>query len=243
VNRKVFLVIFAVTIAAQCFGVWTLVASCSAPGPNPRGVSVWSGPGECYTVVDGSTPYVYRINTYNGLIAASFAAPGGAGAWGITSPDYSHFYISNNATSYIYYVTTAGSLVSSFHCQVPGPADMDYTGTSGLDVAFPNQNYIGRVNTTTGSVVSSTGGPGTHVTASARGPSFIVADSATHIIYENGSPAITGIQTPVGLAAIYEVDDATWLTVSDDATDKIYLYTNGTSVEPSSFGRVKAVYR
>jgi hypothetical protein len=217
------------------------MSSFAAPGSNPRGVVFCSAWYDFWLVVDGPSPYVYKANTYNGSISASFAAPGGPGAWGVSrGSDYYHLYVSNFATSYIYDVTTAGSLVGSFHCALPGPTDMDYI--TGLYAAFPNQNLIARIDTTTGSIISTYAGPATRVTACCWGPLY-AADSAAHAIYQSGYPIISGIQTPVGLDGVFLADSPNYLIISDDATDKVYEYGDSVTVEPSSFGRVKAVYR
>ncbi len=70
----------------------------------------------------------------------------------------------------------------------------------------------------------------------------MIADSATHTIYENGVPVITGIETPVG-ADEETTTDVVTLYVVDDATDRIYLYHKALSVVPASLGRVKALFQ
>lgn len=102
------------------------------------------------------------------------------------------------------------------------------------------------VFTTAGSLVSTFAGPGTKPYCCGGYSSFYVGDADTHIIYENGVPVVTGIQTPTGLDVLattkgpYEA----FLAVADGATNRINIYVNNTpAVIPGSLGRVKAVYK
>ncbi len=73
----------------------------------------------------------------------------------------------------------------------------------------------------------------------------LISDSATHAIYEDGVPVITGIQTPVGIDDGYTVgqDIGRFIWVVEAATNYIYRYDQWTGVEPASLGRVKALFR
>jgi hypothetical protein len=73
----------------------------------------------------------------------------------------------------------------------------------------------------------------------------LIADSATHTIYEDGVPVITGIETPVGADedASTDFDYHVNLFVVDDATDRIYIYRKTVVVAPASLGRVKALFK
>jgi hypothetical protein len=152
-------------------------------------------------------------------------------------------YISNVKTSWIYEITRTGSVVSSFRCPIPGPADMDLRWyPSDLYVAIPDRNIIAVVNETTGSLVSTFRAPGSRPTACCGYGTTLIADAATHTIYENGVPVITGIETPVG-ADEEATTDFVALYVVDDATDRMYMYVSGMPVEPASLGRVKALFQ
>ncbi|UCH77943.1 MAG: hypothetical protein JSU81_09500 [Candidatus Coatesbacteria bacterium] len=116
----------------------------------------------------------------------------------------------------------------------------------GLQVAIPDRNIIAVINTA-GSLLATYAGPGARPTGCWGYAHTYVSDAATHTIYENGVPVITGIQTPVGLsgrtltAPPYDMG----LYVVDDATDRYYYYgrVSETRVEPASLGRVKALFR
>jgi len=227
-------------------GGWRLVSSYPTPGHNPRGYGAGGMAGGWIVEATG-TPMIYEIYWPTGSIDSSWPAPGGAGAWGVcyNSP---YLYVTNNRTSFIYRVTTGGSVVSSFRFALGRPADIcgRWTGST-LFVTIPERDSIAYI-TTAGSFLGSFGGPGSHPTACAGySPSpFYVADDATHTVYENAKPVITGIQTPTGMdctlfigADQSDVD----LYVVDDATDRIYFYRNSTAVAPASVGRVKALFR
>ncbi|MEE8638822.1 MAG: hypothetical protein V3T41_00265, partial [bacterium] len=97
-----------------------------------------------------------------------------------------------------------------------------------------------------GSLIRTYAGSGRRPTGYFGYAHMYVSDSATHTVYENGVPVITGIQTPVGLSGCvltappYDMH----LYVVDDATDRYYFYhCSQTSVFPASLGRVKALFR
>ena len=241
-RKGVVAVAAALLAGALASGDWPLLGSFPAPGLNPRGIELASAGGSpAWLVVDGSTPYVYLVNSNNGSIYSSFAAPGGPGAWGVCRASGGNLYLSNYTSSYVYTVTTAGSVLTSFHSALNGPADMD--NLYGLYIAYPNQNLIAQVNPTTGSIIASYPGPGSHVNA-CYSMQYFTADTSTHRVYQNGGAIVTSIQTPNGLcgeATTYR--DSTVIWVADDATDRVYIYGIGVAVIPASFGRVKAVYR
>jgi hypothetical protein len=220
-----------------------LVGSYATPGSQPRGYA-FAGLYAGWVVDDGGAARVYQIYWTTGSVSASFPAPGGRGAWGLCSASGPDLYLSNNRTSYIYRVTTAGSVVSSFRCPLAGPADMTlvYPGLY-LYVAVPTRNVIAVVNPGTGSLVSSFAGPGSRATACAGYSGSYVGDDATHTVYHGGKPLVTGIASPLGLEEVSTWLDATYLYVVDDATDRMYMYESGMPVEPASLGRVKALFR
>jgi hypothetical protein len=114
-----------------------------------------------------------------------------------------------------------------------------------LYIAIPDRNIIAVVDETTGSLVSTFKAPGSRPTACCGYQTTLIADSATHTIYENGVPEITGIETPVGTdwEATTDNDYSVALFVVDDATDRIYLYNKTIAVVPASLGRVKALFK
>jgi hypothetical protein len=113
-----------------------------------------------------------------------------------------------------------------------------------LDIAIPDRNIIAVVDEKTGSLVRTFVAPGSRPTACCGYQTTLIADSATHTIYENGVPVITGIETPVGADEDATTDNDYYvaLFVVDDATDHIYYYNNTVEVAPASLGRVKALF-
>ncbi len=237
-----FCVVFIVNAAGAY--TWRLVASYPTPRPNPRGYGDCGGTGG-FIVDAGPTPYVYRFRLGTGSILSSFPAPGGAGAWGINTDPSDRMYVSNNRTSWIYRITSTGSVISSFRCPIAGPADLDYNVLwFYLYIAIPDKNVVAVV-TTTGSLVGTFAAPGSRPTACCGYQTTLIADSATHTVYENGVPVITGIETPVGadLFATTGSDYDVLIFVADDTTDRIYAYIRAVTVAPASFGRVKALFK
>ena len=223
---------------------WQFVASYPTPVSNPRGFRV-SGSSVGYVVEGNSVPYIFQYRLSTGSIVSSFQAPGGVGAWGMTGHTSLVMYISNNRTSWIYEITSTGSVTSSFRCPVPGPADMNLNWISGyLDITIPDRNIIAVVDETTGSLVSTLVAPGSRPTACCGYQTTLIADAVTHTVYENGVPVITGLETPVGADERVSTDNDYYvgLFVVDDFTDHIYIYVKTVAVAPASLGRVKALF-
>ena len=221
-----------------------MYASYPTPGPNPRGY--WSGgPDAGYIVMDGANPRVYHYWWEQSSVLSSFPAPGGLGAWGIARKPGGGFFVTNNRTSWIYETTTQGSIVNSFRCPLDGPADCEFAWP-GFIVAIPDRNIIALLNYTTGSLIRTYAGPGRRPIGCGGYAHFYVSDSATHTVYEDGVPVITGIQTPVGFSYAWGMAPPyDWhLYIVDDATDHYYCYIRSVSaVEPASLGRVKALFK
>jgi len=254
--KTAYLVIFLST--AVHGAPWDLLGSWPTPGGPPRDTT---DPYAQYLVAGGSEPYIYRVWWLSGggtEILSSFPAPGGAGAWGLAyDPGPYCFWLSNNQTSWIYKITTLGSLVSSFPSPLAGPAGMELAGDYNpygdwLFVAFPSLNVIGEINQTTGSLIETFPAPGAHATACgglvySYGYSFYVTDDYTHAVYKNGAPVITSLPAPVGFSYIANTNDQVInIYVVDDATDYIYAYVTDepySAASPASLGRIKALYR
>jgi DNA-binding beta-propeller fold protein YncE len=220
-----------------------LLGSYATPGAQPRGYA-FSDLYDGWLVDDGGTARVYHVHWTTGSVSASFAAPGGRGAWGLCSASGRYLYLSNNRTSYIYRVTTTGAVMGSCRCPLDGPADMTwaYAGNYAY-VAIPGRNVIAAVDADTGSLIRTYAGPGKSATSCAGYSGAYVGDADTHTVYLNGKPLITDIASPLGLEEVSTWLDATYLYVVDDATDQMYMYVSGMPVGPASLGRVKALFR
>jgi hypothetical protein len=231
----------AAFLVGEAAGAWDLVASYATPTSNPRGY--YAHPDGGWLVDDSEPARVLHVRWPSGSISASFTAPGGGGAFGVCRGPGGHLLVSNVTSSMIYETSTTGSVYNSFTCPVAGPADMTsgYSGNYAC-IAIPDANVLARVNMTTGSLVSTAAGPGARPTSCCGHDVGFVADEATHTIYLNGSPIITGVQTPVGVDEL-STTDGTFLYVIDDATDYCYMYQSDVTVAPASLGRVRALFR
>lgn len=219
-----------------------LLGSYATPGSQPRGYAfsnLYAG-----WLVDDGAGVVYHVQWTTGSVTASFAAPGGAGAWGLCTALGRNLYLSNNRTSYIYRMTTTGSVMGSCRCPLDGPADMAwaYPGNYAY-VAIPDRNVIAAVDAVTGSLIRTYAGPGKRATSCAGYSGAYVGDADTHTVYLDGKPLITGVASPLGLEEVSTWLDATYLYVVDDATDRMYMYESGLPVTPASLGRVRALFR
>ena len=220
-----------------------LLGTYATPCSQPRGYA-FSG---LYTgwLVDGAgAGRVYNVQWTTGSVTASFAAPGGVGAWGLCTALGRTLYLSNNRTSYIYRMTTTGSVMGSCRCPLDGPADMSwaYAGNYAY-VAIPARNVVAAVNVDTGSLIRTHAGPGKRAVSCAGSSGAYVGDADTHTVYLDGKSLITGIASPLGLEEVSTYVDATYLYVVDDATDRMYMYHSGLPVTPASLGRVKVLFR
>jgi hypothetical protein len=226
--------------AAPSLCAWKLITIYPTPVFNPRGYQA-GGIAFGYIVGGSLLPHVYGFQLTTGSIVSSFPAPGGVGAWGITE-FLDAFYISNNRTSWIYTVTSGGSVINSFPCPVAGPADMDHMSFPGhLYIAIPERNIIAVVHEKTGSLLTTFKAPGSQPTACCGSGTILIADAATHTVYEDGVPVITGIDAPVG------ADELTsgrryWVFVVDNAAGQICWYEKLVAVVPASLGRIKALF-
>jgi hypothetical protein len=229
---------------------WRLLSSCPAPCAEPRDLTPGAG---CYLVGDGLTPQIYEMDPATGSVYSSFPAPGGPGAWGITDTGdipIVVLYFSNNRTSWIYKITTTGSVLSSYLCPLPGPAGISWGGPNRLEVTIPDLNVVAALHLKEGYLISACRGPGLRPTSCIGVDWDFVGDAGTHTVYRgSGSkwyPIITGIEAPSGMDAYqYHSDNgALWgLFIVDAATKYIYHYEDDAAVTPASLGRVKALFR
>jgi hypothetical protein len=240
----------AVLVSVTGAGAWKFLRSFPTPGPEPRGFTAYSSGVGLVVQDDLGGSYIYVIETYHGSIITSFAAPGGRGTWGVSqnvNPGY--LYISNYRTSWIHYITTAGSVLGSYRCPVGGPADMeiDTYRYYRLHVAIPDSNVIVVLDRTTGSLVSSYAGPGTRPTSCGGYRAVLIADADVGKIYlKEYGWIISGFDTPTGVGSVESLDcqPFAFVYVVDAGKDMIYVWgTDTCGVSPASLGRVKALFR
>jgi len=155
-------------------------------------------------------------------------------------------WVSNYDNSYIYRLTTAGSIVSSFRCPRAHPAEIAVRALpyGDIAVAFPDNNLI-LFLTFTGSIVRSEPGPGTRVTAISFTGGRCIGDAGTNKIYTwDGT---FDVQAVAGIATIYPMSgyyDSVFVTDSSNNTLQYWIYSGARPlVAPGSLGRVKALFQ
>jgi hypothetical protein len=226
---------------------WKFLASFATPGPEPRGISFDAGQ---RIVEDGAGgAYVYQVDFFTGHVYASFPAPGGRGAWGVSvGLEAGQMFISNYETSWIYHVTRTGSLLASFPCPISHPADMEIASGDRLHVAIPDRNLIAVVDGATGSLVSSYAGPGTRPTSAGGYGVVAIADADAGKIWHryNQTWILSGFKNPTGVSALMTTDcrSVEIFFVVDAADDTVYVWgSDWCGAAPASVGRVKALFR
>jgi hypothetical protein len=242
--------LLALAGAAFCVGeagAWKFLASFRTPGPEPRGISYDAGN---RIVEDGPYgSYVYQVDFFTGSVRSSFPAPGGRGAWGVSvGLEAGQMFISNYQTSWIYHVTRTGSLLGSFVCPIPRPADMEITSGDKLHVAIPDRNLIAVVDGATGSLVSSYAGPGTRPTSVGGYGAVVIADAEAGKIWHRYYQTwiLSGFKNPTGVSALMTTDcrSVQIFFVVDATDDTVYVWgSDWCTVTPASLGRVKALFR
>jgi len=149
-------------------------------------------------------------------------------------------WVSNYNNSYIYKLTSSGSVISSFRCPKAHPADLSQWA---LYVAIPDENLAIKI-TTTGSILSSFRGPGSRLTA--IDASDILGDPETHKVYFLGY-GTRSLGAPVGVCADRLTDGPPYvhILVVDRTTNYVYLFkwAGHEAVGPTSFGRIKALFK
>ncbi len=238
--------LLALAGAAFCVGGaeatgWKVVASYPAPAANARGIQMNIPFAQRYGVLcDGSPPRIYELLTPARYVALDMPS----GAWGYAPVAVGRIWVSNHTNHFIYELTTAGSLVSSFRCPKNGPADVGYDRW----VAIPGENLAIRLNPS-GSIVASFAGPGSRLTglfASNNGYDYIVGDPDTHKIYFHGY-GTGSLHSPIAITADQTTGPPPWghVYVVDANTNYVYNFEwfGQEPVFPSSLGRVKALFR
>jgi hypothetical protein len=222
---------------------WGIAYSIPAPAPNARGFSGW-GPFDYSVLCDGSPPRVYDL--FNAANYVTLNVP--SGVWGLGDWLGGGITVSNYTNSYIYHLTSTGSVISSFRCPKDHPADIS-TRPWGLFVAFPEENLALEL-TSNGSILGSFAGPGTRLTAiQADGwpLQYICGDPATHRVYFKDYGELPLAQPSAIWATIKLGDDLPidWFMVLDSAAQYVYVvwWRGPEAVTPASLGRVKALFR
>lgn len=230
-----------VFIATPSYGTgWEIVASYPAPAPNARGVALFA-PFYISVLCDGTPPRIYDLGEPSKYINLGMPK----GAWGLSNWFGYGIAVSNYSNSYIYALTTLGSVISSFRSPKDHPADLSGPYFDEY-VAIPAENLALEI-TTKGSVISSFRGPGIHLTAlEARYPyGGVVGDPLMHKVYFLPSFGMAKLTAPVGTCASVKTGEPPYgdVWVVDAATNYVYLFKwhGSKAVAPASLGRVKAL--
>jgi hypothetical protein len=255
-RRGIFIGALAAALAVAAGGdYWPpkLVASFPAP---PEAIALACEYQPLYALIAGTAPTVFTLNTWNGSITGSFAIAVPNGARGIATTGFGppNLWVSNRLNSYLYYLTTGGSLLGSFRCPEGTPFGLGGYWYGGgpdkgyLTVSCRNENQILRVNPTTGSLASSFSGPATAVIGYDEG--FAVDRYSDCLYWKRGGFWEVLDTLPAGprgvtVAAHISTDAApgaldAYVICRDDY---IYHYYGWTAVAPASLGRVKALFR
>jgi len=246
--------LFAVMlVAAGAWGeAWPPSFAGMAPAPaGSVGVGYENGP--LYTLVDRVPPLVFRLDERSGSVLSSFTLPLPLGVRGITYADDANqnIYVSNSLNSYIYRLTSTGSLLSSFYFPYGPPYSIGFTagfeghGSGvGLFVACRDSNRIYRI-TTGGSLVASFAGPAASVTGYDEW--FCVDDNSPNLYWDyfGNWQEIAPLPTlpyavATGIDYIMDSGVTTYVLGRDGC---LYRYTGSTAVAPMSLGRVKTLFR
>jgi hypothetical protein len=248
-GMAVVIAVISAVLVACCFSSgWEITYTFPAPAPNARGIAR-DAPYDVSVLCDGTPPRIYDLFTPSNYI--NLAVP--SGVWGLSYwSGYGDVVVSNYNNGYIYGLTSSGSVVASFHCPKDHPADLsEYGRVWGYRyVAFPDDN-IALELTTTGSIISSFSGPGSSLTAiEANGEKdAVLGDPATGKVYfvyvVNWGSA--NIAEPVGLCSSRRTGSPPFIDpmVVDASTNNIYSldWVGPEPIDPSSIGRVKALFR
>jgi hypothetical protein len=239
-KEKVIICALALTVAALASASgWRIAYSYAAPA-NARGICL-NAPFDYSILCDGSPPRIYDRNFPSRYISLDVPS----GVWGLTIWMAGAITVSNYNNSYIYHLTSTGSVISSFRCPRDHPADL---ATWGKFVAIPNENLALEL-TTGGSVISSFRGPGSRLTAlEGENPGqYIIGDPATHKVYFAGYGELN-LSAPAAIWADIKTADeriTDQYEVLDSSTNYIYTvrWVGPEATEPASLGRVKALYK
>jgi hypothetical protein len=250
-----------VTLAAVLAGAaagddWPPRVVGSFPAP-PEAIAVACEYEPLYALAGGAAPKVFTLSHENGSITGSFNIPVPNGARGIAATGYGpeNIWVSNSLNGFLYRLTAGGSLVGSFAC--PGGTPYGLGGylygfgpnPGYLTVSCRDENQILRVNPTTGSLVSSFGGPATAVIGY---DDWLAVDNDTSYLYWNYYGSWEVIDTlparPWGVATgvMGTTDQAIGVSsfvLCHDGYIYCYRGTAGGAVAPASLGRVKALFR
>ena len=109
--NRVVITICALTLAATAAGAsgWYIISSIPVPAPNARGFSC-RDPFDNSVLCDGSPPRVYDL--FNASNYVTLDVP--SGVWGLGDWLGGGITVSNYRNSYIYHLTTTGSVISTF---------------------------------------------------------------------------------------------------------------------------------
>jgi hypothetical protein len=245
-NVKVVIVTALAFIAASAAATnWHLYASVAAPAPNVRGYH-WGPDDHDFVLTDGDPPRLWRFDPQRKRFvggAVNLDIP--KGAWGVAYwRSKGGLWVSHYGNSHIYNLTLDGSVISSFRCPRPNPADIMIGIFTEPDIAaaIPDDNVI-LILTTTGSLVKTYPGPGTRVTAGCHPRSCADIGTGRAYTWDGTFPApgaAAFMQDEIELSGRYYRVETTNMY---DNTVRVWDHGGVQPVFPASLGRVKALFQ
>jgi hypothetical protein len=247
--------------AVPSYGYGNLVASYPSPAAFPNGLGFVDDTRMVCTANPSSAPkYGYFLNRTNGSVAGSFLVTAASDIqvrgcdagplW--TSGRYIWLaWEQGTSENRIAQYTTAGSFISNFVAPSTSPTGIGLyyrSGTSYLYYTDASNSYLYQLHPTTGSVYSShhlSFTPGDLAYDSDHDCLWIAGGTANHIYQTTLTGSIMAsfaTATPLPMGVGYE-PARSYLWVGENVA-VINLYeTAGTGVTPSSFGKVKTLFR
>lgn len=260
-NRVVLLAAALAVAASSAFAYGNLVASYASPAVYPNGLGyVDDTRMVCSTNPSSPPKYVYFLNRTTGAVAGSFLMAGMSGVqvWGcdagLVSLTGRYIWIAweqGSLENNIARFTTTGSFINNIYAPSTSPMGLGlyyHTGTSYLYYTDAANSYLYRLHPTTGTVYGSyhlSFVPG-DLAYDPDHDCLWIAGTMTNYIYQTSftgsilrSFSTANLQ-PRGVG--YEPERG-YLWVGEGVSTISVYETAGTAVTPSSFGKVKAVFR
>jgi len=243
---------FAASAAFAALG--DVVTSFRAPKPRPIALAKSSSALGLWVFCDASPYRIYQLNANNGSVVRSFVSPLTSYTRGLTYRFNSVLYAGNYATNYIYQMNCyGGSIYSSFYAQHDMDGGLALEGDAGgtnpkalfASKIIPHPIY--RQSYSNGSIYSSfTPIVGLGVDLAWDYKNNLIWGGGHFFVYgvtKSGS-LVTSFHMPAEYpAGMAYYNNYLWIgTTSNQYIWKVHCPGNIT-VEPTSFGKVKALFR
>lgn len=236
--------------AAAFAGVGSVVASFPAPASNPTDLTWANGYLYCYC---RTAPYmIYKINPSNGNVAGSYSFPFVTADCAGLAYDGSFFLATNRASDYCYRFKLDGTVLASYHVswnigEGLGWGNLHLWGTEHLSNPSGYRIHEMRADCIVVHTLTYYYQP---FDITYDGQYLWLADYDTvaaegHIIglLPDGYTGFRQLAPGSGLRGMAHDGNYLWASTLGDGGRLWKIETRGVAVEPSSLGRVRAVYR